>query len=68
MAEERARNVHVHDGIGEDEFVAMREARDRTLSMPRLIVPSIQVNMRAGRMPPAEDNGTVYLKMPINRL
>jgi len=68
VAEERARNVHVHDGIGEDEFVAMREARDRTLSMPRLIVPSIQVNMRAGRMPPAEDNGTVYLKMPINRL
>ena len=68
VAEERARNVHVHDGVGEDEFVAMREARDRTLSMPRLIVPSIQVNMRAGRMPPAEDNGTVYLKMPINRL
>jgi len=68
VAEERARNVHVHDGISEDEFVAMREARDRTLSMPRLIVPSIQVNMRAGRMPPAEDNGTVYLKMPINRL
>ena len=68
VAEERARNVHVHDGVSEDEFVAMREARDKTLSMPRLIVPSIQVNMRAGRMPPAEDNGTVYLKMPINRL
>jgi glyoxylase-like metal-dependent hydrolase (beta-lactamase superfamily II) len=68
VAEERARNVHVHDGVSEDEFVAMREARDKTLSMPRLIVPAIQVNMRAGRMPPAEDNGTVYLKMPIDRL
>jgi len=68
VAEERARNVHVRDGVSEDEFVAMREARDRTLSMPRLIVPSIQVNMRAGKMPEPEDNGTVYLKMPIDRL
>jgi len=60
--------VHVRDGVSEDEFVTMREARDRTLLMPRLIVPSIQVNMRAGHMPEPEDNGTVYLKMPINRL
>lgn len=68
VAEERARNVHVHDGVSEDEFVAMREARDKTLGMPKLIIPSIQVNMRAGEMPPSEDNGTVYLKIPINRL
>jgi glyoxylase-like metal-dependent hydrolase (beta-lactamase superfamily II) len=68
VAEERANNVHVRDGIGEDEFVAMREARDKTLSMPKLIIPSIQVNMRGGEMPPPEDNETVYLKIPINRL
>lgn len=68
VAEERARNVHVHDGVSEDEFVRMREARDRTLDMPVLILPSIQVNMRAGHMPPAESNGTVYLKLPVNRL
>jgi glyoxylase-like metal-dependent hydrolase (beta-lactamase superfamily II) len=68
VAEERLNNVHVRDGISEDEFVAMREARDKTLSMPKLIVPSIQVNMRAGEFPEPEDNGTVYLKVPINRL
>ena len=68
VAEERLNNVHVRDGIGEDEFVAMREARDKTLSMPKLIVPSIQVNMRGGEFPQPEDNGTVYLKVPINRL
>ena len=68
VAEERVNNVHVRDGIGEDEFVAMREARDKTLSMPKLIIPSIQVNMRGGEMPAPEDNGTVYLKIPINRL
>jgi glyoxylase-like metal-dependent hydrolase (beta-lactamase superfamily II) len=68
VAEERAANVHVHDGITEDEFVAMREARDRTLKMPALIIPSIQVNMRAGRMPPPEADGNVYLKIPVNRL
>ena len=68
VAEQRARNVHVREGITEDEFVAMREARDATLGMPRLIIPSIQVNMRAGRMPPPEDNGTVYLKVPLNVL
>jgi glyoxylase-like metal-dependent hydrolase (beta-lactamase superfamily II) len=68
VAEERARNIHVHDGISEDEFVAMREARDRTLDMPALILPSIQINIRAGHLPPAEVNGTVYLKLPVNRL
>ena len=68
VAEERARNVHVRDGVSEDEFVAMREARDKTLDMPTLILPSIQVNMRAGHLPPADDNGTVYLKLPVNRL
>jgi glyoxylase-like metal-dependent hydrolase (beta-lactamase superfamily II) len=68
VAEERLNNVHVRDGVGEDEFVAMREARDRTLSMPKLIIPSIQVNMRAGELPEPEDNGTVYLKVPLNRL
>lgn len=66
VAAERESNVHAHDGITEDEFVAMREARDATLHMPRLILPSVQVNMRAGHMPPAEDNGVIYLKMPIN--
>ncbi len=66
VAEERAHNVHVHDGISEDTFVAMRTARDATLKMPRLILPSVQVNMRAGRMPPVEDNGVAYLKVPLN--
>jgi glyoxylase-like metal-dependent hydrolase (beta-lactamase superfamily II) len=65
---ERAANVHVHDGVAEDDFVAMREARDKTLGMPRLILPSIQVNMRAGHLPPAEANGTRYLKLPLNIL
>ena len=65
---ERTGNVHVREGVSEDEFVAMREARDKTLGMPKLIIPSIQVNMRAGRMPPAEDNGTVYLKVPVDVL
>jgi len=68
VAEERAHNIHVHDGVSEDEFVAMRTARDTTLGMPVLILPSIQVNIRAGQMPPAEDNGTVYLKIPVNAL
>jgi glyoxylase-like metal-dependent hydrolase (beta-lactamase superfamily II) len=68
VAEERRSNVHVHDGIDEDAFVKMREARDKTLGMPRLILPSIQVNMRAGELPPAEDNGTRYLKLPLNVL
>lgn len=68
VAEERRYNVHVHDGVSEEEFVRQRMARDRTLGMPALILPSIQVNMRAGEMPPPDNNGTVYLKLPINRL
>ena len=68
VAEQRRANVHAHDGVTEDEFVAMREARDRTLAVPRLILPSVQVNMRAGHLPPAEDNGVVYLKIPVNQL
>jgi glyoxylase-like metal-dependent hydrolase (beta-lactamase superfamily II) len=67
VAEERAHNIHIA-GKTKEEFVAMRTARDKTLAMPKLIVPSIQVNMRAGRMPPAEDNGTTYLKVPLNTL
>ncbi len=63
---ERDANVHVHDGIGEDAFVAMRTARDKTLGMPKLILPSIQVNMRGGRLPEPEANGTRYLKLPID--
>ena len=63
---ERAANVHIHDGIVEDDFVAMREARDKTLAMPRLILPSVQVNMRAGHMPPPDENGVTYLKIPVN--
>ena len=68
VAEERAHNVHVRNGISEDEFVAMRTARDATLGMPVLILPSVQVNMRAGQFPPAEDNGQRYLKIPIDAL
>jgi glyoxylase-like metal-dependent hydrolase (beta-lactamase superfamily II) len=64
--EQRQANVHVHVGITEDEFVKMRTERDATLGMPRLIIPSVQVNMRGGELPPAEDNGSVYLKVPIN--
>lgn len=66
VAEQCQYNVHVHEGISEDEFVRMRTERDATLAMPALILPSVQVNMRAGQMPPAEDNGQVYLKVPIN--
>lgn len=66
VAEERAHNVHVHEGINEADFVRMRTERDATLDMPRLILPSVQVNMRAGKMPPAESNGQVYLKVPID--
>ncbi|MBY0242844.1 MAG: MBL fold metallo-hydrolase [Burkholderiaceae bacterium] len=66
VAEERRANIHVRDGISEEEFVAMRTARDATLEMPVLILPSVQVNMRAGQLPPAEDNGVRYLKIPLN--
>jgi glyoxylase-like metal-dependent hydrolase (beta-lactamase superfamily II) len=65
VAEERRSNRHIHDGIGEDEFVAMREERDRGLCTPRLLIPSIQVNMRAGRFPPADDQGVRYLRVPV---
>jgi len=68
VAEQRAANVHVHDGVDEDAFVAMRKARDATLGAPRLILPSLQVNIRGGEMPPPEDDGRVYLKIPVNRL
>ena len=66
VAEERKHNIHAHDGITEDAFVEMRTERDKTLDMPRLILPSVQVNMRAGHLPPAEDNGVRYLKVPLN--
>ena len=65
---ERTGNVHFHEGVGEDEFVEMRTQRDATLAMPKLILPSIQVNMRAGRLPEPENNGTSYLKLPLNAL
>ena len=66
VAEQRKGNIHAHDGVSEDEFVQMRTERDKTLDMPRLILPSVQVNMRAGHLPPEEDNGVRYLKVPLN--
>ena len=66
VAAERSGNIHVRDGIGEDEFVRMRNARDATLPVPALILPAVQVNMRAGQLPPAEDNGVRYLKIPLD--
>lgn len=65
VAEQRANNVHVRDGISEDAFVAMREARDAKLDAPHLLMPSIQVNMRAGKLPPPDENGVRYLKIPV---
>lgn len=65
---QRTANVHVHEGVGEDEFVAMRTERDRTLGMPKLILPSIQINMRAGHLPEPDTNGTRYLKLPLDAL
>jgi glyoxylase-like metal-dependent hydrolase (beta-lactamase superfamily II) len=65
VAEERQRNPHVHDGVSEADFVTMREARDAKLSAPTLLLPSIQVNMRAGKLPPADSNGVRYLKVPV---
>ena len=65
---ERTANVHVHAGVEEDAFVTMREARDATLAMPRLILPSLQVNIRAGHLPEPEANGVSYLKLPLNLL
>ncbi|ONN67760.1 MBL fold metallo-hydrolase [Herbaspirillum frisingense] len=66
VAEERQNNIHVRDGISEEEFVTMRSARDATLGMPVLLLPSVQVNMRAGQLPPPEDNGVRYLKIPLD--
>jgi glyoxylase-like metal-dependent hydrolase (beta-lactamase superfamily II) len=68
VAEERAANVHVREGVTEDEFVAMRTARDRTLGMPVLMLPAVQVNVCAGQLPPPEANGTRYLKIPLDVL
>jgi glyoxylase-like metal-dependent hydrolase (beta-lactamase superfamily II) len=68
VAAQRAGNIHIRDGVTEEAFVALRTGRDRTLSMPVLILPSVQVNIRAGEMPPAEDNGVTYLKIPVNRM
>ena len=65
---QKANNVHVHDGVDEDDFVAMRTRRDATLDLPQLILPSVQVNVRGGHFPPAEDNGTRYLKLPVDVL
>lgn len=68
VGEQKLRNIHVHDGVTAAEFVARRESRDATLDMPRLILPSIQINIRAGHMPPADETGKVYLKIPLNQL
>jgi len=68
VAEQRTANLHLRNGVGEADFVAMRQARDATLAMPRLLLPSVQVNIRAGTLPPPEDNGVRYLKLPVDRL
>ncbi len=68
VAEERTANIHVRDGVSEDEFVAMREARDKTLGMPRLIIPSLQVNIRAGHLPAPDSSGKRFLKVPLDTL
>lgn len=68
VGDQRARNIHVHDGVSEDEFVAVREKRDATLAAPRLILPSLQVNIRAGALPPKDDDGKTYLKIPVTEV
>jgi glyoxylase-like metal-dependent hydrolase (beta-lactamase superfamily II) len=68
VAEQKAHNIQIHEGISEDAFAEIRNKRDATLRMPALIIPSVQVNMRAGHFPPPEDNGVTYLKLPVNRL
>jgi glyoxylase-like metal-dependent hydrolase (beta-lactamase superfamily II) len=68
VGEQKAKNVHVGGGASKDTFVEMRDARDATLAMPKLIIPSLQVNMRAGQMPPADEEGKVFLKVPVNGL
>jgi hypothetical protein len=68
VAEERARNVHVHEGVTEDEFVRMRTSRDEKLSLPTLIIPAVQVNIRGGNLPEPDETGRRYLKVPIKEL
>lgn len=68
VGEQRAQNVHIHDGISEEQFVENRIERDKTLAMPTLLLPSVQVNIRAGQMPPEDANGQIYLRLPVNRL
>ena len=68
VAEQRAKNIHVHEGISQEQFVRMRTQRDATLEMPVLILPAVQINIRAGEFPPKEDNGVAYLKIPLNAL
>ena len=68
VAEQRRANIHVHDGIDEEDFVAMRTGRDKSLVAPQLILPSLQVNIRAGELPPAEANGRRYLKIPLDAI
>ena len=68
VAEQRAKNIHVHDGVSQEEFVAMRTKRDATLEMPVLILPAVQINIRAGELPPKEANGTAFVKIPLNAL
>jgi len=68
VAQQMAANLHIHAGIGEADFVRMRTERDKTLAMPVLMLPSVQVNMRGGHFPPAEGNGISYLKIPLNAL
>jgi len=68
VADHRAANIHIHDGTDEAAFVAMREARDKTLAAPLLILPSLQVNIRAGNLPPATSGGHVYLRLPVNAI
>jgi hypothetical protein len=67
VKEERDWNIHVGRGVSQADFVAMRQARDKTLSMPKLILPSVQINMRAGALPPPDENGVRYLKLPLNQ-
>jgi glyoxylase-like metal-dependent hydrolase (beta-lactamase superfamily II) len=68
VADQRANNIHVHDGISEAQFVEMRTKRDATLEMPVLILPAVQINIRAGELPPKESNGVSYVKIPLNAL
>lgn len=68
VKEQKEKNIHIRQGISEEQFVEMRQQRDASLAMPRLIIPAIQINIRAGAFPPADTNGVVYLKLPLNLL